>query len=62
MISALDFEYEFVHAAYEGLAHHIEPVKRWPFVDEFLKDFPAGSLLLDVGKINLQFMSKSFCT
>ena len=51
MISAVDFEFEYVHTAYELLASHIEPVapKKWPFVNEFLEQFPEGSLLADVG-------------
>eukprot|EP00794_Sanderia_malayensis_P007583 gene7583-8423_t len=52
MISALDFENEYVHTAYEQLAqHHIEQFapNHWSFVDEFVQEFPVGSILLDVG-------------
>ena len=52
MISAVDFENEYVHTAYELLARTLEPgvPKTWPFVDDFFNGFPPGSLLADVGE------------
>lgn len=52
MISVLDFEYEYVHTAYELLARLLEPgvPKIWPFVDDFVTEFASGSLIADVGK------------
>lgn len=53
MISALDFEHEYVHTAYELLARLLETgiPKTWPFVNDFLNEFQTGSIIGDIGKI-----------
>ena len=52
MISAVDFEHEYVHTAYELLASKLKPgvPKIWPFVDDFVSGFSPGSLIADVGE------------
>ena len=55
MISALDFEHEYVHTAYELLARLLDTgiPKTWPFVNDFLNQFQTGSIIGDIGEILL---------
>ena len=59
MISALDFENEYVHTAYELLARILEAgaPKIWPFVNDFIEQFQTGSIIADVGRLLLFFKS-----
>ncbi len=56
---ACQLEQEHVHKVYNEIAHNFSDTrhKPWPRVVEFLRTFPSGSLILDVGCGNGKYMN-----
>jgi alkylated DNA repair protein alkB family protein 8 len=56
---ANELEQEHVHKVYNDIAHHFSNTryKPWPRVVDFLRTFPSGSLVLDVGCGNGKYMN-----
>ncbi|UJR16197.1 hypothetical protein I4U23_003107 [Adineta vaga] len=52
-------EEEHVHKVYNNIAHNFSDTrhKPWPRVVEFLRSFPSGSLILDIGCGNGKYMN-----
>jgi alkylated DNA repair protein alkB family protein 8 len=56
---AYQLEQEHVHKVYNEIAHNFSDTrhKPWPRVVDFLRTFPSGSLILDVGCGNGKYMN-----
>jgi alkylated DNA repair protein alkB family protein 8 len=58
-LDACQLEQEHVHKVYNEIAHNFSDTrhKPWPRVVDFLRSFPIGSLVLDVGCGNGKYMN-----
>lgn len=56
---ASELEQEHVHKVYNEIAHNFSDTryKPWPRVVEFLRLFPTGSIVLDIGCGNGKYMN-----
>jgi alkylated DNA repair protein alkB family protein 8 len=57
--AASQLEEEHVHRVYNDIAHNFSDTrhKPWPGVVDFLRSFPSGSLVLDIGCGNGKYMN-----
>jgi hypothetical protein len=57
-----NFEQQHVQHVYEEIAASMNDIqhKAWPNVKRFLKKFPPGALVADIGKIKIGFFSSFF--